>query len=222
MDVGAEEATLGKLNQLLEKFPKELADPEKQKTLCIIMSKKMHEGHEIRTDMMNLGRPTVLSEWIRNYRQTRAKARQYLKNSNRYLNLTNTDIGKRQNIRDNNKNQNDHDGSNRNNLKKQKRLNENKNKNKPVIDWTIDRCRGCGKTGHEILNCWLCTVTNPHKDRNTEPVAFHKSTKGMQWIADTVHGPLCHPNWHLDGSKRETTEPKANQSKFETIFMFSH
>ncbi len=39
----------------------------------------------------------------------------------------------------------------------------------------------------------------------------------MQWIADTVHGPLCHPNWHLDGSKRETTEPKATQSKFENI-----
>jgi hypothetical protein len=84
------------------------------------------EGHEIRTDMMNLGRPTVLSEWIRNYRQARAKARQCLKDSNRYLSLTNTDIGKRQNMRDNNKNQDDHDGSNRNNLKTQKRLNENK------------------------------------------------------------------------------------------------
>lgn len=39
----------------------------------------------------------------------------------------------------------------------------------------------------------------------------------MQWMAHTVHGPLCHPNWYLDGSKRETTESKANQSKFETI-----
>jgi hypothetical protein len=60
LNIASEEATLGKLNALIEKFPAELDDPEKQIVLCIIMTKKMHEGHEIRHDMISMIKPVTI------------------------------------------------------------------------------------------------------------------------------------------------------------------
>ncbi len=80
--------------------------------------------------------------------------------------------------------------TNRANLKKQKRQDKDfdHQKVRQEIDWTIDRCRGCGKTGHDLTKCWVSTGNDPHWDRNQEPVVFHQSTRGK--IASLI--PLMH------------------------------
>jgi hypothetical protein len=198
LNIASEEATLGKLNALIEKFPAELDDPEKQIVLCIIMTKKMHEGHKIRSDMISMIKPVTIDQWIKNYRQARAKARQVLNDSKRYQSLTHESY-KTKHQRFKHNIYEDATNTNRANLKKQKRQDKDfdHQKVRQEIDWTIDRCRGCGKIGHDLTKCWVSTSNDPHRDRSQEPVVFHQSTKGKLWIADTAKRPLCHPDWHL-------------------------
>ena len=227
MDTASEEATLVRLNILLQKFPNEAKDPHKQKVLCQILDKKMPTGHEIRTDMRNLPIPTDTKKWISNYRRCRAAARVTIKRSAKYLSLQNANINKTGGKRLNSEiggwgtktdfTNNDLEANNRKFLKKQKR--HRAKAEGQEVDWSEIRCKGCGKTNHLLKACFQSNGETEHRDRNKEDKPFHLSTKGKQWIADQAHGPFCNPFWHLDGTERVSPKPiaTAQGSKFTTL-----
>jgi transposase InsO family protein len=214
MNERAEEGTLVGLNKLFERYQsRDYKDKEKQKILCSILTKKMDQDDAIRCDMEQMKTPDTVDKWIENYKQARANARQVLKKAGRYKYLQN-DLRDYKAKNQRGKVDSDHSDSNRKELLKRKRHDQAEQES-PVIDWTKKRCYGCGKEGHGKEDCWQMKTPNPHPDRNQENTDFHKSAKGIQWIANT-HGPYCHQFWHLDGTKRTVPKPE-NQSKFEVI-----
>ena len=138
----------------------------------------------------------TMNDWVTCFLKIRTEARQALAVVD-YFEHPNQD--QRINKRDNRNKERDHskdsfnDQIGQSNKQKSERKKEAYQKLKDRYNEKRS-CNGCGWWSHQVATC-----KSLHPDRNQQPMAFHLSDKGKQWMSNVKFGPFVNPNFLLNG-----------------------